>query len=342
MKKVYLIGMMLLQSFSLMAGNISDYVLDNYLIPLNQKGVQIARVYPTPSKVKLVSDTASIFRIVDNTICLKKNKSVSPSATSFRYGVTLDVDGNMVELDLVADGFSRNKIIAHRGVWKRPHVLQNSVRSFEHAVELGCEGSEMDVWLTADNKVILSHDPHIYNFEIEKSTSLQLFAGTIHEQDPIPSLQELLQVAGKQNITHPVIEIKDSQLGLKRTLELTDSVVSIVHRMKMQGFVKYISFNYEVLKRIRQLDPTAVTMYLWEGKKTLSEVVSDKISGIDYSFYAYQKDNSLIKEAHAAGLLTNVWTVNKPEDLLYYYQSGVDYITTDEPELLLKIINSTK
>ena len=47
---------------------------------------------------------------------------------------------------------------------------------------------------------------------------------------------------------------------------MTDSVVNIVHRMKMQGYVEYISFNYEVLKRIRELDPTAKTLYLWKEK----------------------------------------------------------------------------
>ena len=78
--------------------------------------------------------------------------------------------------------------------------------------------------------------------------------------------------ARAQNSTHPIIEIKDSQKGLERTLQLTDSVVNIVHRMKMQGYVEYISFNYEVLKRIRELDPTARTLYLWEGKKELLQM----------------------------------------------------------------------
>ena len=146
--------------------------------------------------------------------------------------------------------------------------------------------------------------------------------------------------AKMQNTTHPIIEIKDSQKGLERTLQLTDSVVNIVHRMKMQGDVEYISFNYEVLKRIRELDPTAKTLYLWEGKKQLEDLINDRISGIDYSYYAYRQDKDLVAKAKKAGLLTNVWTVNNAEDLLLYYQQDVDYITTDEPELLLKIINS--
>ena len=77
-----------------------------------------------------------------------------------------------------------------------------------------------------------------------------------------------------------------------------------------------------------------------EGKKQLGDLIKDRISGIDYSYYAYRQGKKLVKNAKGMGLLTNVWTVNDAEELLLYYQQGVDYITTDEPELLLKIINS--
>lgn len=72
----------------------------------------------------------------------------------------------------------------------------------------------------------------------------------------------------------------------------------------------------------------------------MEDLINDRISGIDYSYYAYRQDKDLVAKAKKAGLLTNVWTVNNAEDLLLYYQQDVDYITTDEPELLLKIINS--
>ena len=332
--------MLIVSSSISYASNISKFVLDNYLLPVNTSGARISKIVPTPVKVGLASDTSGLFKIHNNMIYLKKNKKIDSNSNAFRYGITLIVDGNKVQFELLKDQFSNNSIIAHRGVWRRPKVLQNSLRSFLNAVAMGCEGSEMDVWLTADKKVILSHDPHIYGFEIEQTSSLELFEKTIDKPDPIPSLQELLLAARQQNTTFPVIEIKDSQLGLDRTLELTDTVVNIVHRMKMQGYVKYISFNYEVLKRIHYLDPTATTLYLWEGKRLLSDLVNDGISGIDYSYYAYRQDKDLNQKAHQKNLLTNVWTVNNAQELSQYYEDGVDYITTDEPELLLKIIQS--
>lgn len=344
MKNILIAIVTMSASLTLNAQHISKYVLDNYLITLNSAGVHIGKVYPQPSNIVLLSDTSSLFRIdsKENVLSLKKNKEVVATQPVFRYGITLLIDGDTCKFELLKDGYSKNRVVAHRGAWKKTEVLQNSIRSFQNAVALECQGSELDVWLTADNKVILSHDPHIYGVEIENTNLMELFQKTNYEKDPVVSLQELLLTAKFQNTTHPIIEIKDSQKGLNRTLQLTDSVVNIVHRMNMQGDVQYISFNYEVLKRIRLLDPTARVLYLQENKKELDQLLADKISGIDYSYYAYRKDSELIEKAKKKNLLTNVWTVNNAEDLKNYYLLGVDYITTDEPELMLKIINSLK
>lgn len=41
-----------------------------------------------------------------------------------------------------------------------------------------------------------------------------------------------------------------------------------------------------------------------------------------------------MKQAHDLGLEVNVWTIDKSEDMRYFIDLGVDYITTDYPELL--------
>ena len=226
MKRVIVILGFLLAMMPVAAGDISKYVLDNYLIPVRQPGAVIGRICPLPVEAEIVQDTASLFRLdaKSGTLCLRKGKAVPGNLASFRYGITLALDGQLCDFELICDGYSRNRVVAHRGAWKRTGVLQNSLRSFQHAVALGCEGSEMDVWLTADNKVVLSHDPHVYGLSVEDSTSLSLFQETIGKDDPVASLQEILLEARGQNTTHPVIEIKDSQKGLARTLQLTDSV----------------------------------------------------------------------------------------------------------------------
>ena len=176
MRNVILTAGMLLSSLVLRAGDISKYVLDNYLIPVDKPGIMIGHIYPSPSDIRLLSDTSSLFRIdpKEKTISLKKNKTLSKGQAAYRYGITLLIDGQEYDFELLKDGFSKNKVVAHRGVWKQKGVLQNSIRSFQNAVELGCQGSELDVWLTADNKVVLSHDPHVYGRKYE-------FAATVSE-----------------------------------------------------------------------------------------------------------------------------------------------------------------
>ena len=50
-----------------------------------------------------------------------------------------------------APEFHDNHVIAHRGAWKETGLPQNSLASFKAAAEMGCHGSECDVWLTIDD-----------------------------------------------------------------------------------------------------------------------------------------------------------------------------------------------
>lgn len=326
---------------SVFAQRRSDDLLqwDGFRIPLDKRGVKIGQAIDSASdsRFKLICDTAKLFRLSkDGVLRLRKNRFVSADKGPHSYGISLEKSGQLYHIELVKDEFIRNKVIAHRGAWRQSGVMQNSIRSFQEAVALGCEGSEFDVWLSGDNVVVLSHDPHIGGLEVEKSTAQQLYHATASSGDPVPALEDFIRVAKKQNKTKMVLEIKASQNG--RSMQLTDSVVTIVHRLKAQGYVEYISFDYAILKRIRQLDPTAMTAYLY-GNKTVEELYIDGVSGLDYDFYHYRNDPDLVLSAKKYGLITNVWTVNERSELALYLDKDVDMITTDEPELLLEIIN---
>ena len=39
-----------------------------------------------------------------------------------------------------------------------------------------------------------------------------------------------------------------------------------------------------------------------------------------------------------SGLKTNAWTVNKADDLRWCIDQGIDFITTNEPELLQQLL----
>ena len=53
----------------------------------------------------------------------------------------------------------KSQVIAHRGYWKTAGSAQNSITSLQKADSIHCYGSEFDVWLAKDNKLVVNHDP---------------------------------------------------------------------------------------------------------------------------------------------------------------------------------------
>lgn len=313
--------------------------LDNYLIPKDKKGATIGKfTVPAGEKISLAKDDSKLFAISkDGNLSLKKNTTLTDSSP-WHYKITVKTKDGEKEFELLRDDFIRNKVVAHRGAWKNHDASQNSLKALRKAIEIGCEGSEFDVWLSSDDKVILSHDPEIGGKKVEETTANELFKIELKDGDKLPSLQEYIECIKKQNKTRLVLEVKSSQKGKERSEAVADSCVHIVHRMNAQAWTDYITFSFEAAKRIRELDPTAKILYL-ETNKSLEELKEAGISGIDYHYSNFTKDADLVKKAKAMGLLTNAWTVNKAEDMKTMLDQQIDYITTDEPEILLKMLN---
>ncbi|MDR1707076.1 MAG: hypothetical protein LBR46_03645 [Prevotella sp.] len=339
MKKIFLLSVLLLNLIISFAQSGKELLtLDNYLIPVNKKGAIIGKIVPRPRERVTLKDPSNIFTVnKEGYITLKKNISITEKSPE-HFQITLQNNkGEKKIFVLVKDNFIRNKVIAHRGAWKNQDASQNSMKSLKKTIELGCEAAEFDVWLSSDNTPILSHDPSTGGKKVEETTAEELFKIALKDGDFVPSLEEYLLHIKSQNKTRLVLEVKASQKGKERCEAVADSSVQLVHRLGAQAWVDYITFNFDAAMRIRELDPTANILYL-EADKSLEELKAAKISGIDYHFSHFEKDPDLVKKANALNLKTNVWTVNKEEDMKTYINMGLDYITTDEPELLLKLV----
>lgn len=313
-------------------------VMDSYIIPENNPGAIVGRIIvPDNIDVILSKDTSELFWLDEYSYVRLRSDVELVVCSPERYEIEIEYGDQTKSFELVKDNFINNKVVAHRGAWKNTDVSQNSLSSLLKAIELGCESSEFDVWLSADNRVILSHDPTIGGKTVEETNAQELFNIPLKNGDYVPSLEDYLEYIKQQNKTKLVLEVKASQKGKERSEAVADSCVQIVHRMNAQAWVSYITFDYNAALRIRALDPTAHILYL-ESDKSLKQLVSDDISGIDYHYSNFFNDEQLIDKAREIGLLTNAWTVNKKEDMETLLKRGIDYITTDEPELLLKII----
>ncbi|MDR1667456.1 MAG: glycerophosphodiester phosphodiesterase [Bacteroidales bacterium] len=308
--------------------------LDGYTIPLNKKGATVGKfVAPAGRDAVLIKDEAGIFLINKGVLSLKKNTSVAAGAPR-SYVVTVRCGEEVKSFELVKDEFIHNKVIAHRGAWKHHGVHQNSMGALRHAIALGCEGSEFDVWLTKDGKVALNHDRDLEGMIVEESNLPQLRTVLLEEGEVIPVLEDYIALIKTQNKTRLVLELKSAKNG--RAIALTDSAVNIVHRLKAQAWVDYISFDYAAVTKVRELDPTAHVAYLTDDVP-MDLLKVDGISGIDYHYALFDKLPKLYERARMLGLTINVWTVNDEQRWKTFLDMNVDFITTDEPALLLKM-----
>lgn len=231
--------------------------------------------------------------------------------------------------------WNNNKVIAHRGAWKLHKVPQNSIAALKQAIKLGCYGSEFDVWMTEDGILVVNHDPDFLGVDIETSSYAQVLAKSHPNGEKIATLESYLLEGMKQFSTKLILEIKPSQINAARTLAVAERCVELVVKLGASAWVEFISFDYEVCKMLIKLLTNANVAYL-NGDVSAVKLKQDKITGADYNLEIFKKDPKFIAEAHKLGLTTNVWTVDKLSDIRFFLNENVDFITTNEPELVLK------
>ena len=231
---------------------------------------------------------------------------------------------------------NKNKVIAHRGAWKNTGVTENSIGALEHAIKLGCYGSEFDVHMSADSVIYVLHDHSIKGTHIEKTSSQELSQIKLEDGTALPTLEAYLKAGAKQKKTRLILEIKTSSMGKERSLALATKCVEMVKKLKVEGITDYIAFDFDVCKKVKELAPKAHVEYL-NGDKTPDEIQAAGLDGIDYNQGVLKKKPEYIAAIRDKKLTTNVWTVNDEESMKWFLEKGVDYITTNEPELLLKI-----
>lgn len=119
-----------------------------------------------------------------------------------------------------------------------------------------------------------------------------------------------------------------------------DAVIEAVKAKGLTDRVEYIAFDYTTCKRIVNALPGAMVQYL-NGDLAPAAVRQDGIGGIDYRFSAYSGNPGWVKEAHANGMVTNVWTVDTVQDMMTCIAWGMDFITTNNPETLKELLTRT-
>lgn len=228
------------------------------------------------------------------------------------------------------------KVIAHRGYWNTDGASQNSIRSLVKADSIGCYASEFDVWMTPDSVLIVNHDPTINGVEIQRTPASRVLQEKLSNGETVPTLEQYLEKA-KGLDTRLVCELKTHN-SRSQEKAAVKRIVKMIKKYGLEDRTDYIVFSKDAFKNFIKMSPKGTKVYYLNGDYVPCQIKFEKGAGIDYSLKVMKKHPEWIKECHEKGLEVNVWTVNDPADMRWCIEQGVDYITTNEPETLQKIL----
>lgn len=230
------------------------------------------------------------------------------------------------------------KVISHRGYWTAPNSAQNSLASFTKADSVGVFGSEIDVWLTADDKLIVNHD-RVYkgtDINMEKSTLKEITSIVLPNGENIPTLDAYLRLVATQAQYAPDPR-NEVAFGPQARGSRSEKIIKALRKYNLLDRTDIIAFSINACLAFKKLMPDGRIFYL-NGDLAPRSIKKLGLTGIDYSMSVLRKNPKWVEQAHKEGLEVNVWTVDTEEDMRYFIDLGVDYITTDYPERLQALL----
>lgn len=221
-------------------------------------------------------------------------------------------------------------IIGHRGA--AGLEPPNTIAAIERALAVGADGVEIDVRRTADDELVLFHDPVLdvasdASGFVSETTSEELANATVHGE-PIPTLEEGLAVLAKSD-AEVFLELKKPGYGAE--------VLEAVERFGLLDRTTIVSLETEALTPLRHVDAVDIGVV---GSVPNPELVEDA-EALDARYvlthYTPQGIGWLVEEATRRGLDAGVWSLVDSEintrDALSY---DIDVLTTNRPDLAVQ------
>lgn len=243
----------------------------------------------------------------------------------------------MIAAATIATAAAQPKVIAHRGFWDAPGSAQNSIRALVKADSIGCWGSEFDVWMTADEKLVVNHDASFKGLPIETSQAADVTALTLSNGEHLPLLDDYLKAFAERPGIKVVCELK-VHTDKRREAKAVKKVLKLMKRHKLTDRAVYITFSPEATREFVKRAPKGTEVYYLNGNWTPQQLKDEGCAGLDYSLAVMKKHPEWIEQCHNLGLKVNIWTVNRRDDLQWCIDHGADFITTNDPLLLQQMI----
>lgn len=239
-------------------------------------------------------------------------------------------------LSLAGSIEAQPQIIAHRGYWDCTGSAQNSLSSLRNAYRAGVYGSEFDVSLTSDGVAIVNHDDTFQGLEIETTPYDRLKELRLANGEQLPTLEEYLKSGKELNGMKLILEIKPHKRVVNED-RAVETVLKLVKKYKLEKQVEYISFSMNICKELIRRAPKARVAYLG-GQVSPPDLKTLGFTGLDYHYQVFDKHPDWIGQAQRLGLTVNVWTVDDPAVMRSLIGRGVDFITTNRPLELKRLL----
>jgi len=263
---------------------------------------------------------------------------------------------------------------AHRG--GRGLQPENTIPAMLNALKLGVSTLEMDTHITADGKVVLSHDDALnplfaltpegkvipkedaHRYAIYKMPYAEITRFDVGSKpydkfpqqqkikthipllaDVIDSVQQYLKANKKPQVFYNIetkSNPKNDNVYNPEPEKFVELLMAVIQNKKITPYVIIQSFDKRTLHVLHQKYPQVKTSYLVD-KGTLTDNIKEL--GFLPNIYspAYKLVNAeLVKDCHNQGLKIIPWTVNTPEEINALKQTGVDGIISDYPNLFIK------
>lgn len=235
------------------------------------------------------------------------------------------------------------KVYAHRG--GRKTTPENSMAAFENSLHIGVHGIELDVQRCATGELVVMHDEDInrttngvglvkdISFAELKRISNGKWFGEEFADQRVPALLEVLDLVDGNVIVN--IEVKNAPIGYPG---IEEDLLGVISHYKYPERLVISSFDHKVLLRLSQ--ESELQLALLAGCSFYDVGAYATAVGASMWHPAYDCVRpDLVEEAHQAGLIVNVWTVNEEREWRALIEMGVDGLITDDPAGLTEYLD---
>lgn len=265
------------------------------------------------------------------------------------------------------------EVQAHRG--DRGFYPENTLPAFYSAIDKGADVIELDLVISKDKKVVVSHDTFMHsayiswpngkpvtNEEQKKSNLYQMTYDSIRSFDAgfrtnpafpdqksvksykplfsemIDSIENYIIKNKKQRIRYN-IEIKSGlgDYGIKQPQpeEFADLVLKVIQEKKIEKFSNVQSFDANILNALHKKAPKIVIAFLTGDKGLDKNLTKLNFKPQIYAPHFGLVNQTLIDSVRGKNMRIIPWTVNDQKDIDAMISLKVDGIITDYPNRVI-------